>query len=57
MVKLTEKQKAGLQALAEMSDDDIDFSDIPEMTDEGMGQSQKGHVLPTEMEGIHLPAR
>ena len=30
MAELTEQQKAELQALAEMSDDDIDLSDIPE---------------------------
>ncbi len=30
MAELTEQQKAELQALAEMSDDEIDLSDIPE---------------------------
>ena len=30
MVKLTEEQKAELQALAEMPDEDIDLSDIPD---------------------------
>ena len=30
MADLTEQQKAELQALAEMSDDEIDLSDIPE---------------------------
>ena len=30
MVKLTEKQRAELQALEAMSDDEIDLSDIPE---------------------------
>lgn len=30
MVKLTEQQKAELEALAEMPDEEIDFSDIPE---------------------------
>jgi uncharacterized protein (DUF4415 family) len=30
MAELTEQQKAELQALAEMSDDEIDISDIPE---------------------------
>ena len=29
-MKLTEKQKAELQALAQMKDEDIDLSDIPE---------------------------
>ena len=29
-MKLTERQKAELQALAEMKDEDIDLSDIPE---------------------------
>ena len=30
MTKLTEEQKAELQALEEMSEEDIDFSDIPD---------------------------
>ena len=42
MVKLTEEQKAELQALAEMSDDDIDLSDIPEMTDEEWARARRG---------------
>ena len=33
MVKLTEKQKRELEALRNMSDDEIDFSDIPPITD------------------------
>lgn len=33
MAKLTKQQEAELQALAEMSDDDIDFSDIPDLPD------------------------
>ena len=33
MVKLTEKQKRELEALRNMSDDEIDLSDIPEITD------------------------
>jgi uncharacterized protein (DUF4415 family) len=32
--ELTEEQKARLQALAELPDDQIDFSDIPPLTDE-----------------------
>ena len=31
--KLTQQQKAEIQALEAMSDDDIDFSDIPESLD------------------------
>ena len=42
MGKLTEEQKAELQALAEMSDDDIDLSDIPEMTDEEWARARRG---------------
>ena len=42
MVKLNEEQKAELQALAEMSDDDIDLSDIPEMTDEEWSKARRG---------------
>ncbi len=33
MVKLTEQQKRDLETLRNMSDDEIDFSDIPEITD------------------------
>ena len=33
MVKLTEKQKTELEALRNMSEDEIDLSDIPEITD------------------------
>ncbi|CAA6801974.1 MAG: Unknown protein [uncultured Thiotrichaceae bacterium] len=32
--KLTNKQMKNLEALANMSDEDIDFSDIPPLTDE-----------------------
>ena len=32
--RLTPRQNAELAALAKMSDEDIDFSDIPELTDE-----------------------
>ena len=31
--KLTEEQREELRVLAEMSDDDIDYSDIPQITD------------------------
>ena len=33
MVKLTEEQRAELEALEAMPDDQIDYSDIPEMTE------------------------
>ena len=51
--KLTPQQKAELEALEQMSDEDIDFSDIPEVTDlsdaiRGAYELlQKGEPLPT----------
>jgi predicted DNA binding CopG/RHH family protein len=39
---LTEKQKAQLKALAEMPDDQIDYSDIPETTDEQWKTAVRG---------------
>ena len=35
---LTEEQKKELQALEEMPDEDIDYSDIPEQNGEGQGR-------------------
>ena len=42
MVKLTEEQKAMLEALEAMPDDQIDYSDIPEMTDEEWSKARRG---------------
>ena len=58
--KMTEKQRAELEALEAMSDDEIDFSDIPESLDwsdaihNAYELLQKGEPLPkrrTEPEG------
>ena len=38
---LTEEQKAELEALRNMRDEDIDFSDIPELTDEQLKQFKR----------------
>ena len=42
MVKLTGEQKAMLEALETMPDDQIDYSDIPEMTDEEWSKARMG---------------
>lgn len=38
---LTEEQKKRLEALKQMSDDDIDYSDIPQLTDEQLKQFKR----------------
>ena len=38
MPPLTEEQKQRLDALSKMSDDDIDYSDIPKMTKEELSK-------------------
>ncbi len=38
---LTEEQKKRLEALKQMSDDDIDYSDIPELTDEQLSKFKR----------------
>ena len=38
---LTEEEKAELKALKEMRDEDIDLSDIPELTEEEMRQFKR----------------
>ena len=38
---LTRKQKAQLQRLAQMPDSEIDYSDIPELTDEQLAQFRR----------------
>jgi uncharacterized protein (DUF4415 family) len=40
---LTEAQRANLRALAARPDSEIDFSDIPEMTDEEWKNAERGH--------------
>jgi len=41
--ELTEAQIANLKALAARPDSEIDFSDIPEMTDEEWKNAERGH--------------
>ena len=38
---LTEEQKARLEYLRNMSDDDIDYSDIPKLTEEELKQFRR----------------
>jgi uncharacterized protein (DUF4415 family) len=40
---LTEADRASLRALAARPDSEIDFSDIPEMTDEEWKNAERGH--------------
>ena|ERR1035438_2260422 len=40
---LTEAQRANLRAIAARPDSEIDFSDIPEMTDEQWKNAERGH--------------
>jgi len=40
---LTEADRANLRALAQRPDSEIDFSDIPEMTDEQWKNAERGH--------------
>lgn len=42
---LTEEQKAEIEALKKMSDDDIDYSDIPELTDEQLSKFKRVNPL------------
>jgi uncharacterized protein (DUF4415 family) len=40
---LTEEDRANLRALAARPDSEIDFSDIPELTDEQWKNAERGH--------------
>ncbi len=42
MVKLTDEQRAELEALEAMPDDQIDYSDIPEMTGAEWSKAKRG---------------
>lgn len=44
--KLTAKQQANLEHLATLSDDDIDLSDIPEISD--WSGAVRGSIVPSE---------
>jgi hypothetical protein len=39
---LTRRQKENLKRIAEIKDEDIDFSDIPELTDEWFARAVRG---------------
>ena len=43
--ELTEAQIANLKALAARPDSEIDFSDIPEMTDEEWKNAERGRFI------------
>ena len=54
MVKLTDKQRAELEALEAMPEDQIDFSDIPEMTDADWATARRGVLYRPDWQQITL---
>ena len=54
MVKLTDEQKAELEALEIMPDDQIDFSDIPEMTDADWARAKMGTFYQPDWQDVIL---
>ncbi len=54
MVKLTDAQRAELEALEAMPDDQIDYSDIPEMTDEEWSKAKRGLFYKPDWRDITL---
>ena len=54
MVKLTEEQKVELEALEAIPDDQIDYSDIPEMTDEEWSKARRGMPYQPDWQDITL---
>ena len=54
MVKLTEEQKSGLKSLEAMPDDQIDFSDIPEMTPVEWSKGKRGMFYQPAWRGFTL---
>ena len=54
MVKLTDAQKVELEALEKLSDDEIDLSDIPEMTDAEWSKAKRGMFYKARLAG-HNP--
>ena len=54
MVKLTEEQKAELEALEAMPDDQIDYSDIPEMTEVDWSKAKIGMHYKPDWQDITL---
>ena len=54
MVKLTDEQRAELEALEAMPDDQIDYSDIPEMTDIDWSKAKRGRFYKPDWQDITL---
>ena len=54
MVKLTDEQRAELEALEAMPDDRIDYSDIPEMTKEEWSKAKRGMFYKPDWQNITL---
>ena len=54
MVKLTEEQKAELKALEAMPDEQIDYSDIPEMTEVEWSKAKTGMCYQPDWKDITL---
>ena len=54
MVKLTDAQKAELEALEKLSDDEIDLSNIPEMTDEEWAKARRGMFYKPDWQDVTL---
>lgn len=54
MVKLTEKQKEELKALEAIPEDQIDLSDIPEMTEEEWRNAKKYNFYEPDWQDITL---
>ena len=54
MVKLTEAQKAELEALEAMPDDQIDYSDIPEMTEAEWSKAKRGMDYQPDWQDVTL---
>ena len=54
MVKLTPQQRAELEALEAMPDDQIDLSDIPEMTEADWAKAKRGMFYKPDWQDITL---
>lgn len=52
MPPLTAEELAELEALKNMKDEDIDFSDIPEITDEEWKKFKRVNPLPVERQAV-----
>ncbi len=54
MVKLTKEQKAELEALEAMPDDQIDYLDIPEMTEAEWSKAKRGMFYQPDWQDVTL---